>query len=46
MAHVAGSEAIRRLEADLFDGIEIVKVCGFEEAVMHGEGSGVAGVSD
>jgi hypothetical protein len=43
VAHVASGETLGRLKADLFDGIEIVKVFGLEEAVVHGVG-GVGGV--
>jgi hypothetical protein len=45
LSHVAARESVRRLEADFFDGVEVVKVGGLEETVMHeknsGKGSGV-----
>ena len=37
LAHVATGEALRRLKADLFDGVEIVEVFALEKAVVHGE---------
>jgi hypothetical protein len=35
LTHVAASKAVRRLEADFFDGVEVWEVSGLEEAVMH-----------